>query len=79
MDCKWILKQYVMPKLLEDDRFKEALSEITSEVQITNLEDLESVLPDGKKLSVSTIKEAGDNYRANLITGITKLLNITNY
>ena len=62
-----ILRDIVLPHLLEHDGFKEALVAAVSEIPITELETITSELSKGKTLTIGTLPEASNNLLANMI------------
>ena len=67
----------ILPRLLEHEGFKAALTDVVSEIPITELEVIASSLPEGKTLTIGTLPEAANNLLANTIVEIRVTLKDT--
>lgn len=67
MEYTKILREIVLPRLLEHEGFKEALADAVREIPITDLASIVSELPRRKTLTIATLPEASSNLLANTI------------
>ena len=67
MEYSKILHEIVLPSLLEQAGFKQALADAVREIPITELDTIASELSKGKTLTIGTLPEASDTLLANTI------------
>ena len=62
-----ILHDFVIPRLLKHEGFKQAVADVVAEIPVTDLTIIPSHLPKGKTLTIGSLQEAAQNVRANMI------------